>query len=182
MAIRKNRFYRSDLGPKVTQKELDLRKEVKDTFKGSIYEIPKSFKVMLRKFRRNANNYRVPCSCNVAKEGQGHQKCTICLGEGYLWDEHYMEVFKVDIGSDQEKAGASLITEIGRTKKQFCKFYVQSSIVINYEDRVIELELDEAGVPVKPEKRKINWTINTLNEKRSDTGRIEYIILYCRKY
>lgn len=182
MAIRGSRFYRLDKLPKTIRKEVDLRKETKDTFAGSIYEIPKSFKVMLRKFRRNANNYRIPCSCNVAKEGQGHQKCSVCLGEGYLWDEHYMEVFKVDIGSDQEKAGASLITEIGRTKKQFCKFYVQSSIVINYEDRVIELELDEEGAIIKPEKRKINWTINTINEKRSDTGRIEYIILYCRKY
>jgi hypothetical protein len=182
MAIKRNRFYRLDTGPKVTQKELDLRKETKDTFMGSIYEIPKSFKVMLRRFRRNANNYRIPCSCNVAKEGQMHHKCSVCLGEGYLWDEHYVDTFKVDIGSDQEKAGASLLTEIGRSKKQFCKFYLQSTVDINYEDKIIELEMDGDGVLLKPERRGITWTINTLNEKRSDTGRVEYTILYCRKY
>ena len=141
MATKRSRFYRLESAPRVTQKELDLRKEAKDTFAGSVYEIPKSFKAMLRKFRRNENKYRIPCSCNVAKEGQGHQKCTVCLGEGYLWDEHYIDTFKVDIGSDQEKAGASLLTEIGRSKKQFCKFYVQNTVAIDYEDKIIELAL-----------------------------------------
>jgi hypothetical protein len=182
MSVGRSRFYRSNLSPRITQKELDLRKETNDTFKGSVYEIPKAFKVMLRKFRRNANNYRIPCSCNVAKEGQMHQRCSVCLGEGFLWDEHYVDTFKVDIGSDQEKAGASLLTEIGRSKKQFCKFYVQNTVAIDYEDKIIELALDENGSLVKPERRNITWTINTLNEKRSDTGRVEYIILYCRKY
>lgn len=182
MAIRGSRFYRLDQRPKSIRKEVDLRKETKDTFTGSIYEIPKAFKVMLRKFRRNAANYRIPCSCNVAKEGQGHQRCSVCLGEGYLWDEHYIETYKIDIGSDQEKAGASLLTEIGRSKKQFCKFYAQSTVTVDYEDKIIELALDQEGNVIKPEKRNITWTINTLNEKRSDTGRIEYIILYCRKY
>jgi hypothetical protein len=182
MSVGRSRFYRSSSGPRITQKEVDLRKETKDTFTGSVYEIPKAFKVMLRKFRRNANNYRIPCSCNVAKEGQGHQKCSVCLGEGYLWDEQYIDTFKVDIGSDQEKAGASLLTEIGRSKKQFCKFYVQDTVRIDYEDKIIELALEPDGALVKPERRNIIWTINTLNEKRSDTGRIEYIILYCRKY
>jgi hypothetical protein len=182
MAIKGSRFYRSTSGPRLTQKEVDLRKETKDTFAGSVYEIPKAFKVMLRKFRRNENKYRIPCSCNVAKEGQMHQRCSICLGEGYLWDEHYIDAFKVDIGSDQEKAGASLLTEIGRSKKQFCKFYVQNTVTIDYEDKIIELALDPDGSVIKPERRDLTWTINTLNEKRSDTGRIEYIILYCRKY
>lgn len=178
----KSRFYRLDESPRSKKKEIDLRGEVADTFKGSVYEIPKGFTVMIRHFRRNANNYRIPCSCNVAKEGQMHQKCSVCLGEGFLWDEYYVDAFKVEIGSDQEKAGASLLTEIGRTKKQFCKFYIQSNHKIDYEDKVIELELTEDGDISKPEKRQITWTINSLNEKRSDNGRIEYIILYCRKY
>jgi len=178
----KSRFYRLDESPRSKKKEIDLRGEVTDTFKGSVYEIPKGFTVMIRHFRRNANNYRIPCSCNVAKEGQMHQRCSVCLGEGFLWDEYYVDTFKVEIGSDQEKAGASLLTEIGRTKKQFCKFYIQSNHKIDYEDKVIELELTEDGDISKPEKRHITWTINTLNEKRSDNGRIEYIILYCRKY
>jgi hypothetical protein len=177
-----NRFYRMDKIPKSKRKEIDLRKEFGQTLDGSVYEIPKAFTVMLRQFRRNENGYRVPCSCNVAKEGQMHQKCSVCLGEGYLWDEHYIETFKVEIGSDQEKAGASLLTEIGRTKKQFCKFYVQSTHKIDYEDKVIELALNPEGDVAKPERRHITWTINTLNEKRGDNGRLEYIILYCRKY
>lgn len=180
--VARNRFYKLDKSPTYKRKEIDLRKEVTGTFEGSVYEIPKAFTVMIRHFRRNANNYRIPCSCNVAKEGQMHQKCSVCLGEGYLWDEYYVDTFKVEIGSDQEKAGASLLTEIGRTKKQFCKFYIQSSNKIDYEDKVIELELTPDGDVSKPEKRHLTWTINTLNEKRSDSGRIEYIILYCRKY
>lgn len=177
-----NRFYRLDKSLKSKRKEIDLRREFGQTLGGSVYEIPKAFTVMLRQFRRNENGYRVPCSCNVAKEGQMHQKCSVCLGEGYLWDEHYIDTFKVEIGSDQEKAGASLLTEIGRTKKQFCKFYVQSTHKIDYEDKVIELALNPEGDVAKPERRHITWTINTLNEKRGDNGRLEYIILYCRKY
>jgi hypothetical protein len=178
----KNRFYKLDTKINYTRKEINLRDDFSHTLDGSVYEIPKSFNILLRQFRRNAAGYRVPCSCNVAKEGQQHHKCTICLGEGFLWDERYIDAFKVEIGSDQEKAGASLLTEIGRSKKQFCKFYVKSSIKIDYEDKVIELSLTPEGELVKPEKRNITWTINTLNEKRSDNGRIEYIILYCRKY
>lgn len=177
-----SRFYKIDANPKNKQKEISLRDEFDHTINGSVYEIAKGFKVMLRQFRRNENGYRVPCSCNVAKEGQAHQRCSICLGEGYLWDEKYVQTFKVDIGSDQEKAGASLLTEIGRTKKQFCKFYLYSAVDIDYEDKIIELQLDLDGNVLKPERRDISWTVNTLNEKRSDDGRIEYIILYCRKY
>jgi hypothetical protein len=180
--VTKNRFYKLDQRTKYTRKEINLRDEFGHTLSGSVYEIPKAFTVMLRQFRRNENGYRIPCSCNVAKEGQMHQKCSVCLGEGYLWDEHYIDTFKVEIGSDQEKAGASLLTEIGRTKKQFCKFYIQSSHKIDYEDKIIELELTTEGDISKPEKRHITWTVNTLNEKRSDNGRLEYIILYCRKY
>lgn len=177
-----SRFYQLDTNPKNKKKEISLRDEFDHTINGSVYEIAKGFKVMLRQFRRNENGYRIPCSCNVAKEGQAHQKCSVCLGEGYLWDETYVQTFKVDIGSDQEKAGASLLTEIGRTKKQFCKFYLYSNVNIDYEDKIIELQLNEDGSVLKPERRGVSWTVNTLNEKRSDDGRIEYIILYCRKY
>jgi hypothetical protein len=182
MAVRGSRFYRLDQRPKTIGKEVDLRKENIDTFTGSIYELPKAFKVLIRRFRRDETNHRVPCACNIAKEGQILQKCNICLGEGYLWDEHYVDTFRVEIGTDQEKVGASLLTDIGRTKKQFCKFYVQNNIVVDYEDKVIELKLDVEGAVVKPEVRDIVWTINTLHQKRSDNGRLEYIILYCKKY
>lgn len=182
MTVRGNRFYRLDQHLKTIGKEVDLRKENIDTFSGSIYEIPKAYKVLIRRFRRNETNQRISCTCNVAREGQVMQECNICLGEGYLWDEHYVDTFRVEIGTDQEKVGASLLTDIGRTKKQFCKFYLQNSVTVEYEDKVIELKLDVEGKIVRPEIRSVVWTINTLHEKRSDNGRLEYIILYCKKY
>jgi hypothetical protein len=178
----KSRFYRLDSQPKYTRKEIDLRSEVDTTFEGSVYEIPKSFLVLLRKFRRNSGGYKIPCACNVGKEGQYHQKCSVCLGEGYLWDEHYISTFKVEIGSDQEKVGASLLTEIGRTKRSFCKFYIQSTELIDYEDRIIEISLDREGKPLKPERRSVIWTINTLSEKRADNGKLEYTLIFCRRF
>ena len=180
--VAKNRFYKLDKKPTYTRKEIDLRSEFDKTLDGSVYELSKSFLVLLRKFRRNENRYRIPCSCNVAKEGQSHHRCTVCLGEGFLWDEIYIDVFKNEVGSDDAKAGASLITEIGRTKKEFCKFYLKSNIEIDYEDRIIELRLDTEGNVIKPERRGLNWTINTLSYKRSDSGKLEYIVIYCRKY
>ena len=111
-------------------------------------------------------------------------KCTVCGGEGWLWDEYKINAFKVEIGSDQEKAGASLITEIGRNNRKFCKFYISADVEqeIGENDKIVELKLDREGDIAIPERRTNIWTIQNINEKRSDNGRLEYTVVYCRRY
>lgn len=148
---------------------------------GSSQEVPKAFSIYLRKFRYDSNNFKIKCVCNLNKEGQRHSKCSVCLGEGYLWDETLVDVFKVDIGSNPAKAGASLLTEIGKNKQSFAVFYLLSATEIDEDDKLIEIRLDKEGDPIKPLRRQSVWSINSLNYKRADNGKIEYIATYCKR-
>lgn len=172
-----SRFYNKKTS---LRKEIDLRSELNKTLKGSSTEIPKAYSIYLRKFRYD-NNHKIKCICNQAKEGQRHEKCTVCLGEGYLWDEICIDVFKKDLGSDSAKAGASLLTEIGRNRKSFAVFYIQSFVEIDEDDKLIEIKIDKEGDPILPVRRLQVWQINTLNSKRGDSGRIEFITAYCQR-
>jgi hypothetical protein len=73
---------------------------------------------------------------------------------------------------------------MGRNNRKFCKFYInpQEELDLTQEDKIVELKLTRDGDIAKPERRTDVWLIQTINEKRSDNGRLEYIILYCRRY
>tara|TARA_Y100000310_G_scaffold334500_1_gene414434 strand:+ start:302 stop:829 length:528 start_codon:yes stop_codon:yes gene_type:complete len=149
--------------------EPDIRKEFKNTMDGGYPEISKAQKALFRKMRRNASNELTKCPCvdSVTDEPDIDIFCPVCHGEGYLWDESYIEVYKIDQRNE-------LIY-----KAPIMVFYCRSSIDITEKDRIIELVLDEEGKLTEPVKRKARFKIKQAIDFRSDNGRLEYWKLDC---
>lgn len=154
--------------------EIDLRKEVTDILKGSCLEIPKAYTILHRKFRISDENTLVACQCNNSKEGSKHKPCSLCLGEGYLWDESFVHTFKVEKTKSRknDKAGTAYTKE--------ATFYFEYNADILKGDILIEMKIDKEGNPVKPYKRGGMWKVTNVDHKRSDNGRTEFLTVSCK--
>lgn len=120
-----------------------------------------------------------PCTDKVTKEPDKDHHCPICWGEGFLWDEVFFDVYKVNIKSE---VGNALLQELrtpGLITGPLVIFYTRYSEPITKEDKVVELVLDEEGRPVKPYFRKELYRIGNAIDLRGDHGRLEYWKLDC---
>lgn len=151
--------------------EPDMRKEFKNTLDGHYPEVSKAQESLFRKMRRDASGKLIKCACvdSVTDEPDIDTFCPTCYGEGNLWDESYLDIYKVISRSE-------LIY-----KAPIAVIYCKSSLDITTDDRIIELVLSAEGKIVKPIKRKIVYKIKEAIDFRSDNGRIEYWKLDCHE-
>lgn len=140
------------------------------------------------RWRNDIGSDLLPCPCvdKVTKEPDKDHHCPFCWGEGFIFDEGFFDVYKVVIKSE---VGNALLEELrgpGLITGPLVIFYTRYSELITREDKVVELVLDEEGVPVKPYFRRELHRIGSATDLRGDHGRIEYWKLNCfseyRKY
>jgi hypothetical protein len=153
--------------------EIDLRKEISDILLGSCLEIPKAFTILHRALKIDDNEKYVKCQCNKDEHGQHHKSCSLCLGEGYLWEERFVHTFKVESTKDRKNDKAGIVFEKNAT------FYFEYNVNILKGDSLIELKIDKEGNPVKPFRRGGKWKVKSVDHKRSDRGRSEYLMVTC---
>ena len=151
--------------------EPDMRQEFKNTLDGHYPEVSKSQISLFRKMRRDSKGKLIKCPCvdAVTDEPDIDVFCPVCHGEGNLWDESYLDTYKV-VTRSEAIYGAPIIV-----------IYCKSSLDITSDDRIVELVLDEEGKAVKPIKRKILYEINEAIDFRADNGRREYWKLDCHE-
>lgn len=156
--------------------ESSLRDEFIDTLNGTLKEISKKQIGLLRKMRRNDSNNLIRCNCRdqVSGEPDKDTPCPLCLGEGYLFDEEYVYFYQWEPGYDSTLAQKEKITSPGLLNVPFRLFYLEYSADLSYEDKLIELSLDEDGDLIEPVRRKAIYRIGSLIDHRLDNGRIEY--------
>lgn len=168
------------ISPNDRSKEIDLRKELDDLLYGSSVEISKHYEVLIRKFRRDSKNFKIKCSCNAQNEGSINPQCTRCLGEGYYWDEKIVPSFKQEGGRASETMKSIAEAKPGETRSKVAIFYLPADVIVNTTDLLIELVKEETrGTNYKNLKRGKEWKIQEVEEKRSDYGRLEYLVVYC---
>lgn len=163
-------------------KEIDLRKELDATLFGSSQEIPKAHHVLVRKRKVDSEGRHLPCACNFHNEGSKSPSCSLCLGDGYYWTEEWRPAFKQQIGSESAHARRIFLESGGAPKGELTRFYFRYPIDITKDDKIVEVKTDANGDMVKPYERKTTWMIQELVEKRSDNGRLEFVIAYCSKH
>lgn len=161
------------------RQEIDLRKEFSNTMYGSVQEIPKAYRVLLRKRRRDERGFHIPCVCNNNGEGSTLPACTQCLGEGYYWDESWADTFKYPIGAASANARRIALEAGGAPKPNLYQFFFDHTIDLRLDDRVIELRRDAEGDLQQPYLRQEIWKIQEVGEYRSDNGRLEFTIAFC---
>ncbi len=188
--------------------EPDMRAEFNATLDGEFPEIAKGQTQVLRKMKRTptdtaADNpklvkilrgrkqmrdyfvpeegYLVPCECidEVTKEPDVDHFCPICQGEGFIWDEIFIETYKRILRSDVGLSTKEDVIEPGLTNIPLVIFYTRSSVSITKADKVVELWTDTEGNPIRPFRREAIYRIGTPIDLRSDNGRLEYWKLDC---
>ena len=89
-----------------------------------------------------------------------------CHGHGYFWDEHKIVYYKNDDSFRKRE---------GRVQEyEGDLFYLEYSDTVSPGDFVIEISLDNDGVPVQPVERLKVYDIISADHFRADNGRVEY--------
>lgn len=186
MARGKDTFYNHPYDGAGT--EINLRREMINTMDGMFPEISKAQHGLLRKMRRDETFNLIPCPCvdKITQEPDKDRWCPICQGEGWLWDEEPMQLYKVLSGLSTTNALRDKLTPPGLINVPLVVFYIRYDSEITRQDRIVELILDNAGDPVVPYLRKSIHLPAALWDYRADNGKLEYWKAYThevsRKY
>ncbi len=161
--------------------EPDMRSEFNRTMDGFFPEIAKGQIAVLRKMRRDSSNNLVACPCvdPLTREPDKDTFCPICHSEGYLWDETFIDTYKVVIKSDVGNAQKEAFFGPGIMNVPIVSFFTKSSISVTTKDKIVELLRDEEGEPIKPYSRIHVYNITSAIDLRADNGRLEYYKLTC---
>ena len=158
-----------------------IRDEFFNTMDGKTPEIAKRQIALLRKMRIDTNGNNISCLCvdETTKEPDKDTFCSLCMGEGKYWDESFIDMYKVVEKNEVGQASNEILLAAGIMNIPLTIIYTKSNLDIKENDKIIELELDVEGVPVRPYKRKTVYRISTPIDLRLDFGRLEYYKLCC---
>jgi hypothetical protein len=164
-------------------KEIDLRKNFNKLLFGDANSISHNHLVLVRKRKKDSQNKDIKCNCynSLTKEANTENNCDFCLGEGYIWKETFYRCYSTLIGADGGKANRTRRIEPGSIRTDYKIFYFKFDTIISYKDKIIELRLDNEGKLEVPYQRLTIYRPETIQEYRSDYGRIEYIAVYARE-
>ena len=163
--------------------EIDLRKEFDEIVYGINGCKPHNTLVLVRNMRLDNDGKLIDCTCvnQLTREPNTENSCKYCLGEGYLWDERFTRCFSTLLGADGGKANRTRRIMPGEIVTDYKIFYMRYDEKISYNDKIIELALDIEGKLQVPYKRKAIYKPETIEEKRSDNGRLEFFTIYARE-
>lgn len=159
--------------------EIDLREEFDRILFGGEGCTPHGVLLAVRHLRRETDGSPIPCVCKDKFTGEAEPGCSYCSGESYLWDEEWYIARSQYLGSDGGKGSRYRFTPAGETRSDTKVFFFRYNVPLKYGDKVVEMKLDIEGYPVTPYIREAIYKPQTIDFKRSDNGRVEYIAVSC---
>lgn len=160
--------------------EIDLREKFDDFIFGTGGGVAHGHLIVLRKLRRSGGR-PVDCVCKDNNTKEADPVCSYCLGEGFLWDEEWAYCYSVYQSSDGGLVRKNINLTPGGVRVDYRTFYLRYDCDLRYGDKIVEIKLDEEGRVLVPYVRKAIYDIETLQEFRSDNGRIEYVAVHSRE-
>lgn len=156
--------------------EADMRQELIDTFDGKTPEVAKAQTALLRRMRLDANERKIPCACvdNITKEPDKDRFCPVCYGEGFLWDEEELQIYRTLANSTTDSTMQNKLRELGLINIPLVVFYIRYDSQITRHDKIVRIELGLDGSPVTPRSRVGIYRVNTAWDYRADNGKLEY--------
>lgn len=172
------RFYTRTSG-KTT--EPDMRQELDNMFDGIFPEVAKAQKGLLRRMRRDSTDALIQCDCVdvLTHEPDKDHFCPVCHGEAYLWDEEWIDFYKVVLRSDVGLSSKEDLIRPGLMNIPLVSFYIRGTVNITEQDKIVEMVTNAAGIVVQPYRREHLYRITTALDFRSDYGKLEYWKLDC---
>lgn len=153
-----------------------IRDEFFNTLDGRLPETAKRQIGVLRKMRLDDDGFNIECLCidKTTKEADKDTWCPLCFGEGQYWDESFIDMYKVVEKHATGQASTEQLLAPGLMNIPLTVIYTKSNLDIKPNDKIVEIELDVEGVPIKPYRRKAIYRISTPIDLRLDHGRLEY--------
>lgn len=165
----------------LNKSEPNMRQELINTFAGKFPEEAKAQSGAIRRMRREDNGSLIECPCidEVTKEPDVDKFCPICWGEGFIWDEMLLNIYKVIIRSSVGLATKEDVIEPGLVNIPMVSFFATYDLDVDKQDKIIELVLNKDGTPLIPYKRERLYRIGTAIDFRADNAKLEYWKLDC---
>lgn len=162
-------------------KEIDLRTEFYRTLYGWRDEVAKGQIGLLRRMRTDSDGNLISCDCvdETTHEPDLDSPCSICGGEGFIWDEEWITYYAAAIGSHEGFGRKDRPIEPGVERVPYKFFYFEYFVEPTNNDRVVELVRDTEGNLATPYRRSAIFPISYAEPFRSDNGRIEYWRVAC---
>jgi hypothetical protein len=166
----------------LTGKELDLRLEMDEILYGVEGGPRHGNLVLLRTMRRDSDGYPTKCNCLANQTTvEPDFDCSYCLGEGYLWDETWSWSFWMLGGAESGLVKRYIRMPPGEIRVDYKIFFFRYDTNISYDDKIIEVKLDTEGEVELPYVREAIYKPQTIAKRRSDNGRIEYVVVFCKE-
>lgn len=178
------------LGPYPHRTEIDLRQEFDNMLDGIYPEIAKAQPYLLRRFLRNSDLSRIPCGyikdevvdpehpkgcvSRLTQEPDRDTFCPICHGEGYMWEEVLIDVYRKSTVGTGTGPLQDQMKPAGIQNIDLYSFWFKSSVPVTNQDKIVTVALDEEGHFSEPIHRQELWRIGLLLDLRSDNGRLEF--------
>jgi hypothetical protein len=159
---------------------INLRQEFSDLFEGTTEENSIAQTILIRRLRRDPITLaRQKCNCISVLTGEPDldHMCPFCLGVGYYFDESWGRAF----GRDVSPVDAITHQRAGKLDDNLKIWYLEYDANLYPGDSIIEVVLDEEGNVAQPPRRWHIWTPTITEEKRLESGRIEYYKLLCQR-
>ena len=162
--------------------EIDLRSEMSIMLEGNSYYPRRGHWVLLRRMDR-----RQRCTCwnrvgrgdeeyslDKRKYNEPELRCTICNGEGRLYEDELHLSRRMLVSPTIGLSGSEKMTDIGFMNIQYIVFYFKYDVNPKRGDKILEISLDDKADPIRPFVTKEVYTISIGEPFRDQHGRIEY--------
>lgn len=173
-AASKARYYNSN--GQTIGAEPNLRSEMTHTIDGYFPEIAKGQTVILRRVKHAADGSYLKCACRdrVTDEPDKDIYCPLCLGIGYYFEEEYIKTWMVLLDRTFAAQRRKHMIEPGIAPISTMAFYFEYDAALDYQDRIVQVELDTEGLVVKPLNYLRLFTFDKAWPYRCDNGKLEY--------
>lgn len=162
--------------------EIDLREEMKLLLEGDGRYPRRGHWVVLRRMDR-----RQRCRCwkekgagtdqytlDKGKYNEPKLRCPICNGEEYVYDDELHLSRKRLVAPEIGLANTETMSDIGWMNINYIVFYFQHYVNPEKGDKIIEVNLDDSGNPIRPITHKEVYRIAVAEPFRDQLGRVEY--------
>jgi len=155
--------------------EVDLRAEIHEILFGSTKEVAKGRLFILRRPRRDSNGKIIVCPCvsGFSQEPDQDTPCEFCWGEGFIWDEQWVTMYKQIVFPRGGAFRRSEPLEAGISYSMTAYFYCEFNIEPTRKDKIIEIDTNMDGL-IREYKRLAKFRIISPEPFCSDNGRVEY--------
>lgn len=162
--------------------EIDLRLEMKALLEGSDNSPRRGHWVILRRMDK-----RQRCTCWKEKNKTGGDttrdqgkynepklRCPICHGEGWVYvDELHLSRRRL-VSPEIGLAAQEQLSDIGWFNINYICYYFMYYVNPSKGDKIIEIDLDDQGDPIRPFVQKEMYRVAVSEPFREEHGRIEF--------